>query len=99
MTVPTYCGSVIETERLEKLSSVEIAPVVGSTSCTRRLNRLFGFGLGTVTVTRRLFPQTPGLLAKSVSDPPEPTAEANPAELIMATDWFDDAQVAPARGL
>lgn len=53
ITLTTYCGSVGETERLEKFFSVTVCPPL--TSCTGMLKRV-GSSVEGVTVILRLLP-------------------------------------------
>jgi hypothetical protein len=59
-----------------------------------RPNRVGSEGCG-VTLTRRLLPQAPGLLANSVSEPPDATAVARPVVFpTLMIDGADEDQTA-----
>src|SRR5208283_2742499 len=98
MTVTAYCGSVGAVDRLTKLSRVLIGPLGVFCCCTSRPNRVGSDGCGR-TLTSRLFPQAPGLLAKRVSEPPPATAVATPvAPLTLTMAGADESHLAPGTG-
>src|SRR5271165_1557357 len=97
MTVTAYCGSVGVVDRLTKLSRVLTCPL-GFCRCTSRPNRVGSDGCAR-TLTSRLLPQAPGLLAKRVSEPPPATAVARPVVLLTLTIvGADDSHAAPGTG-
>src|SRR5271165_4939583 len=97
MTVTAYCGSVGVVERFTKLSSVLICPL-GFFCWTRRPKRVGSDGCGR-TLTRREFPQAPGLLANRVSEPPPATAVAMPVVgLTLTIEGADEDHFTPGTG-